>query len=116
MFLAAQCADFRSAHCRFGSYSGAEIHPDRFRLGEVLDRRRAVFAAKAGVALTAPRQPHIGIAVGVDPDGSGPRALGEALDPAHVAAPDACCKAIRDAIRSPQRVGFIPKLADAYLS
>src|SRR5215472_17040361 len=67
--------------------SGAEVHPHRLRLGEILDRGGAVLAAEVGIALAAPWQPHIGIAVGVDPDRAGAGALGEALYPADVVAP-----------------------------
>src|SRR5262245_4964012 len=69
--------------------SDAQVHPHRFRLGKIVDRCRAMLAAEAGIALTAPRQPHIGIAIGVDPHGAGAGAFGKALHTTHVAAPNA---------------------------
>src|SRR5579862_9071558 len=83
---------------------GAEIDPHRFGFSEVLDRRRAVLAAEAGVALATPRQPHIGIAIGIDPDGAGAGPLGKALRTEHIAAPDTRSEAIGSAVGDPQRI------------
>src|ERR1700726_4375050 len=93
--------------------SGAKVHPDRFWLGEILDRCRAVLAAEAGVALATPWQPHIGITIGVDPDGAGAGALGKTLGPDHVPAPDTRGEAIGRAVGDPQGIGLVLELDDA---
>src|ERR1700722_13727179 len=93
--------------------SDVELHPDGLWLGEIIDRRSAVFATQTRVALAAPRQPHIGIAVGIDPDRARPRLLGKTLHPSHVTAPDARGEAVRCAVGNPQRVGFVTELDDA---
>src|SRR4029077_2365388 len=69
--------------------SDGQIHPDSLGLGEIVERGGAVLATKAGVALAAPGQAHVGIAIGVHPDRARARPLGEALQLADVAAPDA---------------------------
>src|SRR5260370_7726916 len=61
------------------AFLNVQVHPNGFRLGEILDRRRAVFAAEAGIAHAAPRQPHIGIAIGFYPAGAGICLLRETL-------------------------------------
>src|ERR1700732_4140800 len=91
--------------------SNVEVHPDGLRLGEILDRGRAVLAAKTGVALATPGQPHIGIAIGVDPDRAGAGFLGKTLHPSDVAAPDTCGQTIRGAIRYPPVVSSAPSLS-----
>ena len=73
-----------------------------------------MLAAEAGIARTAPRQPHVGIAVGVEPHRAGVGPLGEALHAADVAAPYAGSEAVRRTIGDPQRIRLVAKLDDAY--
>ena len=87
--------------------SHVQIHPHRLRLGKILDRGRAVFPAETGIAHAAPRQPHIGIAIGVDPDRAGFCLPGETLDAADVAAPYPGGEAVGGAVGDPQRIGLI---------
>src|SRR5258705_13081688 len=96
------------------AFLDVQVHPDRLRLGEIVDRRRAMFAAKAGIAHAAPGQPDVGIAVGVDPDRAGIRFLGEALHPSDVAAPDACGEAVGGAVVESQRVGLVVGIYDTH--
>jgi len=35
------------------AFSDVQIHPDRLRLSEILDRRRAMLSAEAGIAYAA---------------------------------------------------------------
>src|ERR1700756_3198216 len=93
--------------------SGVQVHPDRLRLGEILDRGGAMLAAEAGIAFTAPWQPNIRVAVGVDPYRAGAGAPGEALHAAHVATPDAGGEAVRRAVGEPERLGLVLELDDA---
>src|ERR1700694_3248561 len=80
------------------AFSDVQVHPNGFGLGEILDGRRAVLATKAGIAYTAPRQPHIGIAIGVDPDGAGICFLRETLDASDVATPYPSREAVGSAV------------------
>src|SRR5207245_1513279 len=67
-----------------------------------------------GLANATPRQPHVGIAIGVDPDRSGLRLLRETLYPSDVAAPDAGREAVGRAVGDAERFGFIFELDDAH--
>src|SRR5262249_43746495 len=73
----------------------------------------AVFAAEAGVAFAAPRQPHIGVAIGVDPDRAGAGLLRKPLHAAHVGAPDAGGEAVGGAVSDAQRIGLVLELDHA---
>ncbi len=57
-----------------------------------------MLSAEAGIAYAAPRQPHIGIAIGVDPDGAGIHFLRETLHASDVSTPDARGKAVNGAV------------------
>src|SRR3954447_12141352 len=94
--------------------SHVEVHPHRLRLGEILDRGRAVFAAEAGIAHAAPRQPHVGIAIGVDPDRAGTGLLRKALHASDIPAPDAGSQAIGGTVGDPQRIGLVAELDHAH--
>src|SRR4051812_22992169 len=93
--------------------SDGQIHPDSLRLGEIVERGGAVLAAEAGVPLAAPGQAHVGIAIGVHPDRAGAGPLGEALQLADVAAPDAGSEAVGRAVGDAQGVGLVLELDDA---
>src|SRR6266404_4679539 len=80
------------------AFSDVQVHPNGFGLGEILDGRRAVLATEAGIAHAAPRQPHIGIAIGVDPDGAGICFLRETLDASDVATPYPSREAVGSAV------------------
>src|SRR5258708_569384 len=92
--------------------SDVQVHPNRLRLGEIINRGRAMFSAEAGIAHSAPRQPHIGIAIGVDPDGASVCLLHETLHAPNVAAPHPSREAVGSTIGDAQRIGLITKLAD----
>src|SRR3954470_13535530 len=84
-----------------------QVLPDCFGLGEVIDRGGAVFATETGVARSAPGQPYIGIAIGVDPHRAGLRVLGETLHASDVVAPDAGRQTVGGAVGDPQCIGLI---------
>src|SRR5260370_11789362 len=94
--------------------SAIQIHPHRLGLGEILDRRRAVFAAEARIAHAAPWQPHIGVAIGIDPDGAGVRLLRETLHAPDVAAPYPSREAVGSTIGNAQRIGLVAELDDTH--
>src|ERR1700730_112776 len=73
-----------------------------------------MFPAEAGIAHAAPRQPHIGIAIGVDPDGAGIRFLRETLHASDVSTPNARGKAVGSAVGDPKRISFVAKLDDTH--
>src|SRR6202048_110681 len=97
-----------------GRRSDVQVHPHRLRLGKIVDRRRAVFAAEAGIAHAAPRQPHVGIAIGIDPDGAGLGLLRETLHASDVPAPDASREAVGGTVGDPQRVGLVAEFYHAH--
>jgi hypothetical protein len=73
-----------------------------------------MFAAEAGIAYTAPRQSHVGVTIGVDPDGAGICLLRETMDPSDVAAPDAGGEAVGRTVGNPQRVSLIAEFYDTH--
>src|SRR3982751_294906 len=93
--------------------SNGQIHPDSLGLREIVERGGAVLAAEAGVALAAPGEAHVGVAIGVHPDRARARLLGEALQLADVAAPHAGGEAVGRAVGNPQSVGLVLELDDA---
>src|SRR5215475_9018516 len=93
--------------------SNVQVHPNRLRFGEIVDRRGAVLPAEAGIPLAAPRQSHIGIAIGVDPHRASPCPLRETLHTTHVAAPHPGSEAIGGAVGDAQCIGLVLELDHA---
>ncbi len=66
-----------------------------------------MLAAQSRVAGPAPRQPDIGIAIGIDPDGAGLQLAGDAVHAADVGAPDAGRQAERGPVGDADRIGLV---------